>query len=321
MRLPMNFDETVYNLSFIHIDTLKKSVRFKYESFITPEIYYDYNMETQQMTKLFETQVSNYNKSDYEMDFVYAPVHDGTQIPVTIIYNKNTPRDGTAPVFMSIRGDGEIDGVPYFIPGFFTFFDKGFYRVCPAIRGGGGGNSQREKDGSIHKGKNRAHDIASVSQYLINEKYTSAGKIHAVGGSGSGIALGMAANMYPEYFGSISLEVPSLDIIISGKDDAGANGRGNPNIKEEFESMIEYSPYQNVKKQDYPAMLIAIGLKDINVPAYESLKMVAKIRANNTGKAPIYLSTDLNGDHYRLNLNKILLPPIFILGIHYNILP
>jgi protease II len=111
-----------------------------------------------------------------------------------------------------------------------------------------------------------------------------------------------------------------LDYVKADADELDRAIRGNPDIKEEFESMIEYSPYQNVKKQNYPPMLFTIGLKDRNVPAYQSLKMVAKIKSNNIGKAPIYLSTDLKGDHYRLN-PKRLTDFMFILGIHYNILP
>ncbi|MCL2072403.1 MAG: prolyl oligopeptidase family serine peptidase [Marinilabiliaceae bacterium] len=324
-RTPINFDEKIYNVSFMHIDTLKKSIRFKYNSFITPDIYYDYDIERQQLIQLFETKVSNYNKSDYAVDFVYATALDGTKIPVTIIYNINTPRDGTAPLQMDVYGSaGNIDNMPIFRPTYLTLLDRGFYWVKTEIRGTGGAHSQRHKDGSGINSKNKAHDMASVAQYLINEKYTAQKKIYTMGHSGAGIALGTVANMYPELFGGIISIVPLLDVVFVDKNFNTAENlwseTGNPKLKEEFNYVIDYSPYQNVKQQSFPAMLFVTGLNDRNVPSYQTIKMVAKIRANNTNNAPIYLSVDLKGNHYVQNYKKILLPSVFILALHYNIL-
>ena len=320
-RSKMEFDEKLYTLTFLHIDTLKKTMRFMYKSFITPETYYDYNIETNQLTKLFETQISNYNKSDYEMELIYVPAHDGTQIPVALIYNKNTPRDGTAPVYIQANSGGwHIYNIPFFNTRNLTLLDRGFFWVCPHVRGSGPDNSQMEISGIGSNTKNKAHDFASVAKYLINENYTSANKIHAFGLSAGGETIGMVANMYPELFRSITFLVPYLDVIFEKDENYWATA-GNPNIKEEFDYMIDYSPYQNIKKQNYPAMLFVTGINDRNVPSYQTIKMAAKIRANNTGTTPIYLSTDLKGNHYIINQKKTLLPFVFILALHNNILP
>ena len=317
----IKFDEVAHDMSFMHIDTLKNTIRFRYGSFITQEIIYDYDIETKQLTKLFETQISNYNKSDYTVEVINIPAHDGKQIPTIILYNKNTPRDGTASVrlsgdFVTERGIAE-----YPIPNLQTYYwlDKGFYAVYASQRGGGLPFSQRAKDGTLENTKNGAYDFASVAQYLIDEKYTSEGRIHAIGSDENGLLVGMTANMYPKLFGSITLINPYLDVLFETDENIWRT-RGNPNIKEEFEYMLDCSPYQNVKKQAYPTMLFEIGLKDKVVPAYQAIKMAAKIKAYNTGNNPVYLRTDLLGDHHELYQKGVCRCVIWY-RMHYNILP
>ena len=169
------------------------------------------------------------------------------------------------------------------------------------------------------------NDLIAVSQFLINEKYTSAGKIHATAGSAGGIALGMAVNAHPELFGSLTFISSKLDVIheldsIKNKNDWQENG--NPHVKEEFEYMLSYSPYQNVKKQVYPPIQFILGLKDTNVPPYETLKMAAKLMDNQTGSVPVYLSVDMEGDHHLPLNSDIMVPPyIFKIAVDKNILP
>jgi oligopeptidase B len=215
--------------------------------------------------------------------------------------------------------------LPKFYPDLsdFALMDRGFIEVYADVRGGGGVGSQWHIDGSgVHK-KNTAHDIIAVAQYLVSEKYTSAGKIHLSGRSGGGLALGMAVNMHPELWGSLSFFVPKLDVLLDLDKDRYQTEWlevGNPNVKEEFDCMLGWSPYQNVRKQAYPPMWFMIGLNDVNTPPHETFKMVAKLRANRTNAAPIYMSTDLKGSHYRLNYKNMLHPCVFKLAAHYNLL-
>jgi len=134
----------------------------------------------------------------------------------------------------------------------------------------------------------------------------------------------LAVNERPDLFGSLSFLVAKLDVMndldpVKFKNEWQENG--NPNIKEEFEYMLGYSPYQNVKKQAYPPMQFITGLNDKNVPPYETIKMVAKLKANQTNSAPIYLTADTKGNHYFFNVHKMVYPYVFKLAIHHNILP
>jgi oligopeptidase B len=144
-----------------------------------------------------------------------------------------------------------------------------------------------------------------------------------VGGSDGGLALGMAANMYPKLWGSLSFFAPKLDVLLDtakNKYEQEWLEFGNPTIKREFDYMYSWSPYQNVKKQAYPPMQFMTGLNDVNAPSHETFKMVAKLKENQINAAPIYMGTDLKGNHYRLNYKKILHPCIFRLAAHYNML-
>ena len=318
-NINVNMDDKTYHASIVYIDTLEKIIRLKYCSYITPDTYYDYDISTEQMTKIFETQVKNYQKSDYIVEYVSVTSHDGFQIPVTIIYNKNTPLDATSSVDIRIYGAYGFTALPRFYPSLqhFSFLDKGFIWVIPDLRGGGGLSSKRHREGTVLDRKNSVYDLVAVVQFLIDEKYTSAGKIHAQGSSAGGLTVGMAANIYPEYFASLIFFVPKLDVMFD-TDPIEWLQNGNPNIKEEFDYMLGYSPYQNVKEQAYPAMQFMTGLNDINTPPFETFKMVAKIKSNQTGNAPVFLTTDLKGDHYRLNYKKMIHPYVFKLAIHLN---
>jgi oligopeptidase B len=318
-------EETTYNASVVYIDTLKKTIRLKYCSYITPDTYCDYDIQAKRLSKIFETQTKNYRKSDYVVDFMYVSAHDGAQIPVTIIYNKNTPLDGSAPVDMNVYGAYGDMSLPVFYPSLsaFAILDRGFVWVRTAVRGGGGYSSKSHRNGTVLQKKNTVLDVVSVARFLINKKYTSASKIHLTGRSEGGLSVGMAANMYPELWGSLVFFVPKLDVLFNTdkeRDQSEWLEVGNPYIKEEFDYMLGWSPYQNIKKQAYPPMQFMTGLNDENVPPYETFKMVARLRANQTGSAPIYMSTDPKGNHYRLNYKYMLHPIIFKLAVHYNLL-
>jgi len=319
----IDIDETTYRASIVYIDTLKKTIRFTYCSNITPDTYYDYDIASKQLTKIFETQVKNYRKDDYQVEYKTILSGDGYPVPVTIIYSKHTALDGTAPAQMDISASYGIMMLPRFYSDLsqFALLDRGFIYVRADVRGGGGLSSARHRDGTVFHRMNMVYDMFAIAQFLINEKYTSTGKIHLTGRSENGIALGMAANMYPKFWGSLTFIVPKLDVMFD-PDPREWLENGNPNIKEEFEYMLCYSPYQNVKKQTYPPMQFIIGLNDKNVPPYEIFKMVAKLNANQIGQTPIYLSTDFQGDHYRFNHRKLMVSPyIFKLAIHNNLLP
>lgn len=318
-REPIGFDEKAYAIKLVYIDTLMNRIRLKFCSYITPDTYYDYDIQTRQLIMLYETKIKNYQKENYKVDVVHATTHDGFTIPVTIVYHKDTPRDGSAPAWMNVYGAYGLTYDPGFTQTALPLLNRGFYWIRADVRGGGGLASRWHVDGTTINKKNSIYDVASIINRLINKKYTSAGKVHLTGNSEGGLVLGMAANMYPDLFGSITLQVPKLDVLHE-KDQKEWLEVGNPNIKEEFDYILTYSPYQNVKKHAYPAMLFITGFHDVNVPCYQSLKMVARLRKENTGKAPIFLNVDMNGNHYRINWKKAFHPHIFKVAVHQNLL-
>lgn len=318
-KTPVHFEENAYKIELIFIDTLENKIRFKYSSYITPDIYYDFHISSNKMIKIFETEVSNYEKKNYNVDVVLVTSHDGHQIPVRIIYNKKTGRDGNAPVWMPVYGSYGVSFESVFNKSRLPLLDRGFFWINVDVRGGGGMATDWHINGTVMNKKNSVYDMISVIDFLIKEKYTSLGKIHAGGSSNGGLVVGMAANMYPEYFGSIFFEKPKLDVLFSENEMEWLE-TGNPNNKEEFEYMLTYSPYQNIKKQSYPAMLFAVGYKDENVPCYEALKMVAKLKECSTGNRPLILYTDSHGTHYQFDWKKILNPRVFIIAVNNNLL-
>lgn len=313
------FKEPAHHIQQIFMDTVDQKIRFKYCSIQTSDVYYDYHIKTKQLVKVFETQVKNFKKENYVVEVKNVWSHDSLPIPVIIMYGKSTPKDGSALAQISVYGGCGVQNKPMFDPYLPALLDLGFVYVWCDVRGGGGSGSNWHIAGStIHK-KNTAYDVVSVAKYLMAENYASPGNLYATGRSEGGIALGMVANMFPEIFRGISLIVPKLDVLFD-TDELQWAEHGNPNDKNELNYMLEYSPYQNVQKQSYPAMQFITGYHDKNVPCYETLKMVARLRANNTGNNPILLNVDMSGNHYNIHYKKTVNTNVFKLALFYGLL-
>ncbi|HVK91683.1 MAG TPA: S9 family peptidase [Mycoplana sp.] len=280
-------------------------IRFSYSSMTTPAQIYDYNMVTRERTLLKTQEVpSGHDIDDYVTRRVFAPAHDGERVPVTLLYRKDTPLDGSAPCLLYGYGAYGISIPAGFNTNCLSLVDRGFVYAIAHIRGGKEKGFTWYEDGKMEKKPNTFKDFIAAADYLNQEKFTSYAKIVAEGGSAGGMLMGAIVNMAPEKFGGIIAAVPFVDVLNTMLDDTLPLTPpewaewGNPIESEEFyKLMASYSPYDNVKAQAYPPILALSGLTDPRVTYWEPTKWVAKLREKATGTAPILLRTNMGAGH------------------------
>ncbi|MDL2404360.1 S9 family peptidase [Rhizobium calliandrae] len=300
------FDEEAYSLGLqgaAEYDT--DVIRFSYSSMTTPSQLYDYNMVTRERTLLKTQEVpSGHNPDDYVTRRVFAPAWDGEQVPVTLLYRKATPLDGSAPCLLYGYGAYGITIPAGFNTNCLSLADRGFVYAIAHIRGGKDKGFAWYEDGKMDKKTNTFKDFIAAADYLNEEKFTSHAKIIAEGGSAGGMLMGAVANMAPEKFAGIIAAVPFVDVLNTMLDDTLPLTPpewpewGNPiDSKEEYDQIAAYSPYDNVGEKPYPPILALGGLTDPRVTYWEPAKWVAKLREKTTGDAPILLKTNMDAGH------------------------
>ncbi|NRP84891.1 Dipeptidyl aminopeptidase BI [Ensifer adhaerens] len=300
------FEEEAYSLGLqgaAEYDT--DVIRFSYSSMRTPSQLYDYNMVTRERTLLKTQEVpSGHNPADYVTRRVFAPAWDGEQVPVTLLYRKDTPLDGSAPCLLYGYGAYGIAIPAGFNTNCLSLADRGFVYAIAHIRGGKDKGFSWYEDGKMEKKTNTFRDFIAAADYLNEQKFTSYAKIIAEGGSAGGMLMGAVANMAPEKFAGIIAAVPFVDVLNTMLDDTLPLTPpewpewGNPiDSKEEYEQIAAYSPYDNVGEKPYPPILALGGLTDPRVTYWEPAKWVAKLRDKTTGDAPILLKTNMDAGH------------------------
>lgn len=300
------FDEEAYSLGLSSgYEFNTTTIRFTYSSMTTPAEVYDYDMATRERV-LRKTQEipSGHKQSDYITRRVYAPAHDGEQIPITLLYHKRTRIDGEAPLFLYGYGSYGISMPAGFYANHLSLVNRGFIYAIAHIRGGKEKGYNWYKFGKMEHKTNSFKDFISAADYLIEQKFTSKGRIVSHGGSAGGMLMGAVANMAPDRFKGIIAEVPFVDVLNTMLDDTLPLTPpewpewGNPITSEEaYKRIASYSPYENVKAQDYPAMLVMAGLTDPRVTYWEPAKWVARLRATKTDNNPLYLKTNMEAGH------------------------
>ena len=300
------FEEEAYSLGLqgaAEYDT--DVIRFSYSSMTTPSQLYDYNMVTRERTLLKTQEVpSGHNPADYVTRRVFAPAWDGEQVPVTLLYRKDTPLDGSAPCLLYGYGAYGIAIPAGFNTNCLSLADRGFVYAIAHIRGGKDKGFSWYEDGKMEKKTNTFRDFIAAADYLNEQKFTSYAKIIAEGGSAGGMLMGAVANMAPEKFAGSIAAVPFVDVLNTMLDDTLPLTPpewpewGNPiDSKEEYEQIAAYSPYDNVGEKPYPPILALGGLTDPRVTYWEPAKWVAKLRDKTTGDAPILLKTNMDAGH------------------------
>ncbi|BDD05251.1 S9 family peptidase [Aureibacter tunicatorum] len=302
----LEFNDPAYlAYSNVNLDFDTDVLRYYYTSLTTPGSIYDFNMNTKEQELLKQQEVlgGKFSVENYVSERVYITARDGKKIPASIVYRKGIKKDGKNPLLLYGYGSYGASMDPYFSSSRLSLLDRGFVYVLAHIRGGQELGRNWYEDGKLMNKKNTFTDFIDCAEYLVSEKYTSNDKIAAMGGSAGGLLMGAVVNMRPDLFKAVVAHVPFVDVVTTMLDESiplttgEYDEWGNPNDKEYYEYMLSYSPYDNVKKADYPAMLVTTGLHDSQVQYWEPAKWVAKLRDNHTGSAPIILKTNMETGH------------------------
>ena len=302
----ISFDEEAYSLGLggaYEFDT--DIIRFTYSSMTTPAQTFDYNMETGERTLLKTQEVpSGHDPSNYITRRLHAEAEDGESVPVSLIYHKNTPLDGSAPCLLYGYGAYGVTIPASFNTNVLSLVDRGIVYAIAHVRGGKDKGFRWYDLGRRKNKPNTFSDFLVAAQHLVDQRFTSMGKIIAHGGSAGGMLMGAVANMRPELFAGIVGEVPFVDVLTTMLDDTLPLTPpewpewGNPIASEEDHDLIlSYSPYDQIAKQNYPPILAIGGLTDPRVTYWEPAKWVAKLREYNTGDNPILLKTNMDAGH------------------------
>ncbi len=302
----IEFSEEVYELDIVPGYEFETNIlRFTYTSMTTPRRTYDFNMTDQSRDLRQEQEIpSGHDPEAYKTRRLSAPSHDGVDVPISLLYHKDTLLDGSAPVLLYGYGSYGMSVPASFASNRYSLVDRGYIYAIAHIRGGTEKGYAWYLDGKLKKKRNTFLDFIAAAEHLIAEKFTSAGRIAIHGGSAGGMLVGACANMRPNLWGAVVGEVPFVDVLTTMCDkDLPLTPPewpewGNPLESEEaYEYIKSYSPVDNVAAQDYPPMIITAGLADPRVTYWEPAKWVAKLRALKTDDNPLYLRTNMTAGH------------------------
>ncbi|UAB80778.1 S9 family peptidase [Marixanthomonas sp. SCSIO 43207] len=294
---------TAYTIQNREFDT--DTLRYGYNSLITPASVIDFNMKTREKTVKKEVEVlgGNFNKENYASKRVWATAKDGTKIPISMVYKKGIKQDGSNPFLLYAYGSYGSTIDPYFSTVRLSLLDRGFIFAIAHVRGGEYLGRKWYEDGKLLNKKNTFTDFIDASKYVIEEGYTSPDHLYASGGSAGGLLMGAIVNMAPELYNGVIASVPFVDVVTTMLDESiplttgEYDEWGNPNNKEYYDYIKSYSPYDNVSKQDYPNLLVTTGLHDSQVQYWEPAKWVAKLRDMKTDDNKLLLHTNMDAGH------------------------
>ena len=280
------------------------SLRFSYTSMKTPAAVYDYDMDTRERVLRKQQEIpSGYDADRYDTRRIWATARDGTSVPISLLMLKSTPVDGSAPLYLYGYGSYGLTMEASFGISALSLVDRGFVFAIAHIRGGMEMGWDWYENGKLLKKRNTFHDFIDCAEHLIAQGYTSAGRIAAAGGSAGGMLMGAVVNERPDLFGCVVAHVPFVDVLNTMLDDSlplttmEYNEWGNPNDAEYYHYMRTYSPYDNVRRQAYPAMLVTGGISDPRVTYWEPAKWVARLRDLRTDENPLLLKIHMDSGH------------------------
>ena len=300
------FDEETYSAGVYgnpEFDT--EVIRYSYNSFTTPSSVIDFNMATKakEIKKQQEVLGGKFQQQNYKSQRVWATARDGKKVAISLVYHKDTMLDENTPLLQYAYGS-----YGYTIPDSFSttrlsLLDRGFVYALAHIRGSEYLGRDWYDDGKMLHKKNTFYDFIDCSQFLIDNNYTSAKHLYAMGGSAGGLLMGAIINMKPEIYNGIIAAVPFVDVVSTMLDDTiplttgEYDEWGNPNNKEFYDYIKSYSPYDNVEAKEYPHMLVTTGFHDSQVQYWEPAKWVAKLRELKTDSNLLFLDTNMETGH------------------------
>ncbi|WP_198956258.1 S9 family peptidase [Archangium sp. Cb G35] len=297
--------EQVYEVEFAQNEEWNtRSLRFRYESPITPASTFDYDMATRERVLLKqETVLGGYEPSRYTTERLHVTAADGTGIPVSLVYRKDLKKNGSAPMYL--KGYGAYGATPSL--GFFandlSMLDRGMVVATAHVRGGGELGEAWHDGGRLHRKMNTFTDFISVAEALIARGYTSKERLAIWGGSAGGLLVGAVLNLRPDLFRVALVHAPFVDVLTTMLDPSlpltvpEYEEWGNPTLPEDYAYIRQYCPYTNVKAQPYPALLVMAALNDSQVMYWGPAKWVARLRAHKTDSHPVLLQMDMAAGH------------------------
>ena len=279
-------------------------LRFNYQSMTTPNTTYDYNMNTKEKTLLKQQEVlGGFDATDYRSERIMVKSKDGVDVPVSIVYHKDTPLDGTSPCLLYGYGSYGASMDPAFSMTRLSLLNRGFVYAIAHIRGGEEMGRQWYEDGKLLNKKNTFTDFIDCGKALVEKKYSDPKRLYAMGGSAGGLLMGAVVNMEPDMWAGIIAAVPFVDVVTTMLDESiplttgEFDEWGNPKDKRYYDYIKTYSPYDNVEAKNYPPMLVTTGLHDSQVQYWEPAKWVARLREMKTDKNPLLLYTNMDAGH------------------------
>ena len=301
----LGFSEAAY---FAHLQTNPEfetpSIRYTYESLTTPPSVYDYDWKKRESTLLKRTEVpGGFDPSHYQAERIEAIAPDGKRIPISLVYRKGVPRDGSAPMYLTGYGAYGMSSFTHFSVARLALLDRGVIYALAHIRGGGDLGKGWHDEGRMRNKRNTFTDFIACAEHLIAKRYTASDRLAIEGGSAGGLLIGAVVNQRPDLFHAAIMDVPFVDVVNTMLDETlpltvgEFEEWGNPKQLEDYRYLKSYCPYTNVKAQPYPAMLINTSLNDSQVMYWEPAKFTARLRTLKTDSNPLLLKVNMAAGH------------------------
>ncbi len=302
----ISFKDPAYmTYTFDNPDFNTTTLRYAYTSLTTPNTVYDYDMTSREQEQMKQQEVMDpeFNPKNYVSERFFVKARDGVEVPVSIVYHKNTKKDGQAPLLLYAYGSYGASMDAYFSSVRLSLLDRGFIYAIAHIRGGQEMGREWYEDGKLLKKKNTFYDFIDCGKALVENKYTSNEHLYAQGGSAGGLLMGAVINMEPKMWNGVIAGVPFVDVVSTMLDESiplttgEFDEWGNPKDEEYYHYIKSYSPYDNVEKKDYPNLLVTTGYWDSQVQYWEPAKWVAKLRELKTDNNLLLMHCNMDVGH------------------------
>jgi oligopeptidase B len=301
----LQFAEPAYSASLgANAEFITNFVRYQYESFVTPRSVIDFDLATaEHLVRKRQPVLGDYDATQYVSERLHATAPDGTSIPLSVVYRRDTPRDGTAPLLLYGYGSYGISVPVSFSSNRLSLLDRGVIYAIAHVRGGGELGKPWHDAGRMHKKRNTFTDFIASAEHLIARRYTAPERLIIEGGSAGGLLMGAVANMRPDLFRIVISHVPFVDVLNTMLDASlpltvgEYEEWGNPQISADYAYMRTYDPYSNLERKPYPTMLVKTSLNDSQVMYWEPAKYVARLRTLKTDANPLLLKINMGAGH------------------------
>jgi oligopeptidase B len=287
-----------------NVNTSTDRLRYGYSSLVTPNQQWEVDLETGETTLLKADRIlGNFDSANYRTGSTTVTARDGTEVPVSYAHHKDTQLDGSAPALVYAYGSYGSSTDPWFRNSVVSLMDRGFVYAIAHIRGGQEMGRQWYEQGRLMNKINTFTDYVDVTAGLQKKGMIDPARTYAMGGSAGGLLMGAVVNLAPELYHGVIAAVPFVDVVTTMLDESIPlttnewNEWGDPHEKEAFDYILSYSPYDNVKKQDYPNLMVTTGLHDSQVQYFEPAKWVAKLRDYRTDENRLIMKTNMEAGH------------------------